>query len=87
MIRIAVCDDEKNIRAYLCTLVRKQHMECEITEYASTDEYLTDGTEYDLLFLDISERRENGVLCKNLVNLAYIEGYDKTEVTLMPIQY
>lgn len=42
MIRIAICDDEKNIRTYLSSLVRKQNIECEITEYASTDEYLSD---------------------------------------------
>lgn len=53
MIRIAICDDEKNIRAYLRTLVRKQDSESEITEYASADEYLSDGIEHDLLFLDI----------------------------------
>lgn len=52
-IRIAICDDEKNIRAYLRTLVRKLDSESEITEYASADEYLLDGTEHDLLFLDI----------------------------------
>lgn len=53
MIKIAICDDEKNIRAYLRTLVRKQDSESEITEYASADEYLSDGIEHDLLFLDI----------------------------------
>ena len=53
MIRIAICDDEKNIRAYLRTLVRKQDSESEITEYAAADEYLSDGIEHDLLFLDI----------------------------------
>lgn len=53
MIRIAICDDEKNIRTYLSSLVRKQNIECEITEYASTDEYLSDQKEHDLLFLDI----------------------------------
>lgn len=52
-IKIAICDDEKNIRAYLSSLVRKQGAECEIAEYASADEYLLDQTEYDLLFLDI----------------------------------
>lgn len=53
MIRIAICDDEKNIRAYLRTLVRKQDSESEITEYASANEYLSGGMEHDLLFLDI----------------------------------
>lgn len=32
MVKIAICDDEKNIRAYLSALVKKQGMECEITE-------------------------------------------------------
>lgn len=53
MIKIAVCDDEKNIRSYLISLIREQGVECEITEYASADEYLAGGAEYDILFLDI----------------------------------
>jgi len=52
-VNIAVCDDEKNIRAYLVSLIKKQNIECSIMEYASADEYLSDGREYDLLFLDI----------------------------------
>ena len=57
MIRIAICDDEKNIRTYLSSLVRKQNIECEITEYASTDEHLSDQKEHDLLFLDIEMKK------------------------------
>ena len=53
VIRIAICDDEKNIRAYLCTLVRKQDPGSDITEYASAGEYLSGEMEHDLLFLDI----------------------------------
>lgn len=53
MIKVAICDDEKNIRSYLASLIREQKAECEITEYASADEYLSSGMEYDLLFLDI----------------------------------
>ena len=41
MIKIAICDDEKNIRSYLTSLIREQNAECEITEYASADEYLS----------------------------------------------
>lgn len=52
-VKIAVCDDEKNIRSYLVSLIKKQGRECSITEYASADAYLSDGTEYDLIFLDI----------------------------------
>lgn len=53
MMKIAVCDDEKNIRAYLSALVRKQGIECEVTEYASPGDYFSSGAEYDILFLDI----------------------------------
>ena len=53
MLKIAVCDDEKNIRSYLISLIREQNAKCEITEYASAEEYLSDGAEHDLLFLDI----------------------------------
>lgn len=52
-VKIAVCDDEKNIRSYLVSLIRKQDIECSIMEYASADEYLEDGREHDLIFLDI----------------------------------
>lgn len=52
-VKIAVCDDEKNIRAYLVSLIKKQGAECSIVEYASADEYLSDGKEHNLLFLDI----------------------------------
>ena len=53
MIKIAICDDEKNIRSYLASLIREQDTDCEIIEYASADEYLSSGMEHDLLFLDI----------------------------------
>ena len=52
-VKIAVYDDEKNIRSYLVSLIRKQNIECSIMEYASADEYLADGREHDLIFLDI----------------------------------
>ena len=44
-IKIAVCDDEKNIRSYLALLIKKQGGECSITEYSSADAYLSDGKE------------------------------------------
>jgi DNA-binding LytR/AlgR family response regulator len=52
-VKIAVCDDEKNIRAYLVSLIKKQGTECSIMEFATADEYLADGKEHDLVFLDI----------------------------------
>ena len=53
MIKIAICDDEANIRAYLISLIRAQSCPCEIVEYASAGDCLADTQELDLLFLDI----------------------------------
>ena len=53
MIKIAICDDEANIRAYLTSLIRAQSCPCEIVEYASAGDCLADYREIDLLFLDI----------------------------------
>ena len=53
MIKIAICDDETNIRAYLSSLFRAQSCPCEILEYASAGDCLADHREIDLLFLDI----------------------------------
>ncbi len=69
MIDVAVCDDEKNIRAYICNLIQKQGTECRITEYASADEYLSAGVAHNLLFLDI-EIKSDGDEDKNGMWLA-----------------
>ena len=53
MIKIAICDDEANIRAYLSSLIQAQDCPCEIVEYASAGDCLADHREIDLLFLDI----------------------------------
>ena len=53
MIRIAICDDEANTRAYLSSLIMAQSCPCEIVEYASAGDCLADTQELDLLFLDI----------------------------------
>lgn len=52
-IRVAICDDEANIRSLLASLVRRQDPTCQITEYAGSNAYLQDEREHDLLFLDI----------------------------------
>lgn len=53
MIKIAICDDEANTRAYLSSLIQAQPYPCEIEEYASADGFLAGRREFDLLFLDI----------------------------------
>lgn len=52
-IRIAICDDEQNIRSYLAALIRRQDSSYRISEYASAEAYLAAGEDYDLLLLDI----------------------------------
>lgn len=39
--------------SFSSALVRKQGIECEITEYANAGDYFSSGVEYDILFLDI----------------------------------
>ena len=53
MIKIAICDDEANVRAHLISLIRAQSCPCEIAEYADAGDCLADTQEIDLLFLDI----------------------------------
>ena len=53
MIKIAICDDEANIRDYLSSLIGAKSCPCEIVEYASAGDCLADHREIDLLFLDI----------------------------------
>ncbi len=53
MIKIAICDDETQTRAYLTALIRAQSRPCEIAGYARAEDYLADSREIDLLFLDI----------------------------------
>ena len=53
MIRIAICDDEAPIRAYLTSLIRAQDCPCEVVEYASAGDCLADNRGIDLLFLDV----------------------------------
>ena len=53
MIKIAICDDEANVRAYLSSLIEAQSCPCEVVEYTSAGDCLADHREFDLLVLDI----------------------------------
>jgi len=85
-VKIAVCDDEKNIRSYLVLLIRKQDIECSIMEYSSADEYLADGREHNLLFLDIEMGGSDGMeLARHIRGMdahrqpiiVFVTGYEK----------
>lgn len=80
MLSVAICDDQKNIRTYLSSLVKEQGTECEITEYASADEYLSECREHvihrwhDLLFLDIEMSDDNAADKNGMCKATYKSG-------------
>lgn len=65
-LRIVICEDEKETRGYLSRLIREQadsftkKCACEIREYASATECLSDKRRIDLLFLDIELQAPGG---------------------------
>lgn len=72
-MRIAICDDEKNIRTYIAALIRRQGIDCEIREYASANGCVTEAGEYDILFLDIELEKKGAegvasTACKAMEN-------------------
>ena len=88
MIKIAICDDEANARAYLSSLIRAQSCPCEIVEYASAEDCLADCREIDLLFLDIElapDRSDGLALACQLRKqtsgiqpvIVFVTGYDR----------
>ena len=60
-MRIAICDDEKNIRELIGEKVTAQYPEAEIVYYQSGDELLLSDKLIDILFLDIQMPGRNGM--------------------------
>ena len=52
-MRIAICDDEKNIRELIGNKVAKQYPEADIIFFQSGEELLLSDKHIDILFLDI----------------------------------
>lgn len=61
MLDIAVVDDEKVIREYLCELIKKQKPESRIEAFARGEELLASGGRFDIVFLDIQMDGMNGI--------------------------
>jgi len=59
MIKIAVCDDEKNVRNYIRELIIDQDIDCEIKEFANSSEYFLNNYEPDILVLDIDMGKDS----------------------------
>lgn len=54
MIKIGICDDDKNFRTLLAEAIRREDSESFIYEYSTGEELIQDGeNNLDLLFLDI----------------------------------
>ena len=60
-MRIAICDDEKNIRELIGNKVLKQYPESEIVFFSSGEELLLSDTHIDILFLDIQMSGRDGM--------------------------
>lgn len=65
-MNIAICDDEESIRIYIKKLIKNQDVPCRIMEFSSGEELLQfweqeDREQIDILFLDISMDRTDGM--------------------------
>lgn len=60
-MKIAICDDDKNIREQIAFLVKQQNQDCKIQSYASSEELLSDGVDYDMFFLDVEMGNISGI--------------------------
>ena len=61
MLDIAVVEDEKVIREYLCRLIQGQKPESRIETYAAGADLLASGKRFDLVFLDIQMEGMDGI--------------------------
>ena len=58
---IAVVDDKKAIREYICDLIEEQKPGSSIEAYTTGEELLASGKQFDIVFLDIQMDGMNGI--------------------------
>ena len=61
MYRIAVCDDDIQMRRFLCSAIEEAGIACTVEKFSNGAELLRDEKEYDILFLDIDMPLVNGM--------------------------
>lgn len=82
-MKIAICDDEKEIRESLRNILEEYREPLEqIDLYAGGEEFLECGKSYDLLFLDIDMKGINGIetarkirLKDKKIKIVYVTAY------------
>lgn len=103
MYRIAICDDDRNmrdlLRSYCSEILDKYKIRYEFREFSSAEEFETDEDrdKYNLLLLDIEMSGKNGMtLAEELrrngsrISIIFITGHDdylKKGYSVQPIQY
>ena len=60
-LKIAVCDDEKVIRAAIGERIRQLYPSCQILEYERGEQLLPHSQELDIIFLDIQMEGIDGM--------------------------
>ena len=86
MIRIAIVDDEKQIRKQIFAMISKYFidnaLECKILPFSDGQELIDSGLKFDIIFMDIEMKNVNGIqaaqhIRKSDMNvpIVYITGY------------
>lgn len=60
-MNIAVVDDEKTAKEYICHLIERQKPDCYLEAYATGEELLSAGKWFDIVFLDIKMDGMDGI--------------------------
>lgn len=82
MYRIAICDDDANMRTFIKTAVQKSGISCKTAEFTDGVQLTANYVNWDILFLDIDMPRLNGIDTADVirrldkrVKIIYVTGY------------
>ncbi len=82
MYRIAVCDDDIQMRRFICSAVEETGIACTVKEFSNGAELLHDDSRYDIFFLDIDMPSVNGIDAARQIRrkdrkakIIYVTGY------------